>query len=113
MVGRATANALRAIRDTYGDTPLTPIDICGASESGTSERLAHFILDDLGKRDALNQKLLYLTGDKNRDALPNILRSGGVQVSVLQVYETQPCSDLDVNLQTIVHTANAGEFFLI
>jgi len=94
-----------------GDTQFTPNDICGAYESGTSERLAHFILDDLGKRSALNPKLLYLTGDKNRDTLPNILGNGGVQVNFLQVYETQPCSNLEASLQAIVHTANPGEFF--
>jgi uroporphyrinogen-III synthase len=97
------------MRDLYGDTDLTPIDIRGGSESGTSERLAHFILQDLGRREALNPKLLYLTGDKNRDILPNILEGGGVEVDCRQVYETQPCTDLAVKLQDVVDASDAGE----
>ena len=109
MVGKATARALGAIRDLCGDTELTPTDIRGASESGTGERLAHFILDELGKREMLNPKLLYLTGDKNRDTLPNILRNGGVEMDFLPVYETQPCSNFAANLQTVVSTSDTGE----
>ncbi|KAF8206552.1 tetrapyrrole biosynthesis, uroporphyrinogen III synthase, partial [Mycena galopus ATCC 62051] len=50
---------------------------------------------------------LYLTGDKNRDALPQILRGGDVELTPLQVYRTQGSStfpdDLKLALESLSH----------
>ena len=71
-----------------------PCDIRGAAESGTSEKLAHFIVSDLSATtpDAWKKKLLYLTGDKNRDTFPSILHTAGLKLDSLQVYATQGSS---------------------
>ncbi|KAG2133808.1 tetrapyrrole biosynthesis, uroporphyrinogen III synthase [Suillus bovinus] len=88
-VGEATSVALRDLSDKI---PLyAPRDIRGGSETGTAERLARFILKDLPS-DGTSRKLLYLTGDKNRDTLPKILESAGVALDPLQVYATQGSS---------------------
>jgi uroporphyrinogen-III synthase len=101
-VGEATSVALR---DFCEKTPIySPRDIRGGSETGTAERLAKFILKDLPS-DATSRKLLYLTGDKNRDTLPRILESGGVQLDTLHVYATQGSSafshDLSLALEHV------------
>lgn len=101
-VGEATSLALR---DLSEKTPLyTPRDIRGGSETGTAERLAGFILKDLPS-DGTSRKLLYLTGDKNRDTLPRILESASVALDTLQVYATQGSSmfphDLSLALERI------------
>ena len=70
-VGNATAKSLRSMRDLFGDTVLVPKDIRGGSESGTGDRLARFILDNIPRTGT--KKLLYLTGDKNKDTIPCIL----------------------------------------
>jgi len=112
VVGETTAASLAKIKSDY-DTPLTPVDIRGAAGSGTGERLAHFILNDLhpalppdkGPRSSL--KLLYLTGDKSRDTLPTILEGSGVSLQHLQVYATRGAQtfgeDLDELLRSHPH----------
>jgi uroporphyrinogen-III synthase len=65
------------------------IRIEGATESGNAEKLAdHIMSADGGKR-----RLLYLTGDKNRDTLPNKINesSSNIELVPLQVYAT--CED--------------------
>ncbi|KAG1746555.1 uncharacterized protein EDB91DRAFT_1049258, partial [Suillus paluster] len=74
-VGKATSDALRDL--CKKTPPHSPRDIRGGSETGTAEHLAGFILKDLPSGET-GRKLLYLTGDKNRDPLPRILESGGV-----------------------------------
>jgi len=101
-VGEATSVALRDLSEKI---PLyTPRDIRGGSETGTAERLAGFILKDLPS-DGTSKKLLYLTGDKNRDTLPMILESAGVTLDSLQVYATQGSSmfphDLSLALEHV------------
>ncbi|KAG2078565.1 tetrapyrrole biosynthesis, uroporphyrinogen III synthase [Suillus decipiens] len=101
-VGEATSAALRNLCEKI---PLyTPRDIRGGSEMGTAERLAGFILKDLSS-DGESRKLLYLTGDKNRDTLPKILESAGVALDPLQVYTTQGSSmfphDLSLALERV------------
>jgi uroporphyrinogen-III synthase len=102
VVGEATSAALRDICEKI---PLyTSRDIRGGSETGTAERLAGFILKDLPS-DGTSRKLLYLTGDKNRDTLPKILVSAGVALDPLQVYATQGSStfphDLSLALERV------------
>ncbi len=72
-------------------------DIRGES-SGTAEQLANFILAEQPRPT----KLLYLTGDKNRDTLPNILGGAGVILHSLKVYETQGSSTFLQQLKGIV-----------
>jgi len=86
VVGPATASAL-------GQLPNPPQDMRGA-ESGTAERLARYIVQDATSEE----RLLYLTGDKNRDKLPRIVREGLGEEGVLRelrVYATQGVRDFD------------------
>ncbi len=76
---------------------MTNVDIRGES-SGTAEQLANFILAEQPRPT----KLLYLTGDKNRDTLPNILGGAGVILHSLKVYETQGSSTFLQQLKGIV-----------
>ncbi|KAK0204209.1 tetrapyrrole biosynthesis, uroporphyrinogen III synthase [Desarmillaria ectypa] len=89
VVGKATASTLRSI--------IPNADIRGES-SGTAEQLANFILAVQPRPT----KLLYLTGDKNRDTLPNILGAAGVSLHSLKVYETQGSSTFSQHLKKIV-----------
>ncbi|OSD03820.1 tetrapyrrole biosynthesis uroporphyrinogen III synthase [Trametes coccinea BRFM310] len=99
-VGAATATALSSIGSAYPSSPHAPHDIRGGAESGTAEKLAHFILADLARSPTRHGKtLLYLTGDKNRDTLPRILSEGGLELESLQVYATQGSSTFDADLQ--------------
>ncbi|KAI4526271.1 tetrapyrrole biosynthesis, uroporphyrinogen III synthase [Schizophyllum commune Loenen D] len=95
-VGRATAVALRAI----ADSPAAPRDIRG-EESGTGEQLARFIVDDVRNGNAERDhpaRLLYLTGDKNRDTVPSILTEAGISLEPLQVYGTCGAPDFEQRL---------------
>jgi uroporphyrinogen-III synthase len=116
VVGNATATPLRSLRDIYDDSCLVPKDIRG--ESGTGERLAHFILEDVPRSESsLKTKLLYLTGDKNRDTIPNILQDGGLDVECLKVYETHCSPNLPRDLGKVVKSSSKGApnfpFFLV
>ncbi|GBE87008.1 tetrapyrrole biosynthesis uroporphyrinogen III synthase [Sparassis crispa] len=112
VVGEATAKALEEIREAVGGSPFTPKDIRGRAESGTSERLAHFILDDLSSRTD-SGKLLYLTGDKNRDTSPKILKEGGFDLEPLQVYETQGSSNFPADLQKALNSVPTGRWWIV
>ena len=107
VVGEATATALREIRGAVGGSVLAPEDIRGGAESGTSEKLAHFILQDLSPNDE-PRKLLYLTGDKNRDVLSSILRDGGIELQAQQVYATQGSSTFPSDLQHAIESTPPG-----
>jgi uroporphyrinogen-III synthase len=109
-VGQATAAALKDITTVAGTSLLAPRDIRGGSETGTSEKLAHFILHDLAPL-APNSKLLYLTGDKNRDVLPSMLQNGGMQLRSLQVYKTQGATSFPNDLQNAVHSVPGRKIF--
>ncbi|PSR78948.1 hypothetical protein PHLCEN_2v7252 [Hermanssonia centrifuga] len=107
VVGAATATALADIRKVAGSSRLAPQNIRGGSESGTSEKLAHFILQDFPSTNG-PQRLLYLTGDKNRDTLPSFLNGGGIDLQSLKVYETQGSSTFASDLQTILSSVRSG-----
>jgi hypothetical protein len=110
VVGEATAKALAAIGAICGPGPCTPSDIRGGSQTGTSERLAHFILNNLPEREGI--KLLYLTGDKNRNTLPKILTERCVTLESLQVYETRSSSTFAKDLESVVKSTPAGNLGL-
>jgi len=105
VVGDATAKALADVSELYGPGPSTPRDIRGGSQTGTSERLGHFILDDLPAKEGT--KLLYLTGDKNRDTLPNILADAHVILESIQVYGTKGSSTFAKDLENVVKSIPA------
>ena len=94
------------MRDFFGDTVLVPKDIRGGSESGTGDRLARFILDDLPKTGT--KKLLYLTGDKNKDTIPRILIDGGLELDSLKVYETHGSPNFLKDLGTVVKSPSGA-----
>ncbi|KII83671.1 hypothetical protein PLICRDRAFT_119223 [Plicaturopsis crispa FD-325 SS-3] len=100
VVGPSTASAVADIGAVYG-SPLAPRIIRGGQETGTSERLAHYILNDISGSDS-QARMLYLTGDKNRDTLPTILRDGGVELDALQVYGTQGASAFPTDLKNAI-----------
>lgn len=105
-VGEATAAALAVIAQDC-DSPLSPKDIRGGSESGTGEQLAHFILRDLS--DMSSRKLLHLAGDKTLDTLPHILlEAGSIELDRLQVYRTEPSPRLDAVLAHIIREGQSG-----
>jgi uroporphyrinogen-III synthase len=85
VVGANTGNVLR----TMPVSPFTPSsqNIIGEG-SGTGETLAKVIINDQrGQTSKL--PLLYLTGDKNRDALPTLVQAAGLDIEPLQVYATR------------------------
>ena len=102
VVGPATATALQA------QLPNPPQDVRGM-ESGTAEQLAHFIVHDATREE----RLLYLTGDKNRDTLSRVVREGlgeGV-LRQLRVYATRGVRDFESNLTRALQ-GEKGTFFL-
>lgn len=100
VVGQGTAATLAEIQTLHKCT----LDIRGSS-SGTSERLARFIVNDLQPASTpapVTGKLLYLIGDKNRDDLPNILHENNIKLLSLQVYKTQGSPALEQNLSEAI-----------
>ncbi|KAF8487112.1 tetrapyrrole biosynthesis, uroporphyrinogen III synthase [Russula ochroleuca] len=88
-VGPTTAAALLAQLSN------PPQDVRG-TDSGTAEQLARFIVHDATREE----KLLYLTGDKNRETLSRIVREGlgeGV-LKELRVYATHGVPDFESSL---------------
>ena len=104
-MGEATAAALAAIPAS----PHAPRDVRGGAAAGTSERLARFIVDERarGGGGTCGGRLLYLTGDKNRDTLPNILKDAGLTLENMQVYATQGSSRFEEDLQGVLDGVRA------
>lgn len=87
----------------------------GGAEVDTSEQLAHYILSHMPPQQGKNKnkpKLFYLTGDKNRDTLPNILHDGGVALEPLQVYETRGSSTFAAALRSVVVDNRKGTLLI-
>lgn len=53
---------------------------------------------------------MYLTGDKNRETLPEVLREGGLDLRSLKVYETQGSSGFEKELGDVVGGVDIGVF---
>jgi uroporphyrinogen-III synthase len=64
------------------------------------------ILSDL--HGASGTKLLYLTGDKNRDTITRMLSEKNVELELLQVYRTQGSSSFESRLSSVLETASKG-----
>ncbi|THU95980.1 tetrapyrrole biosynthesis, uroporphyrinogen III synthase [Dendrothele bispora CBS 962.96] len=89
VIGTSTRNALLQIYFSHSSSPYSPDPslILGADEAGNAEELARFII----RQQPRPRKLLYLTGDKNREVLPGMLGSEGIGLRKLQVYGTKGC----------------------
>lgn len=101
VVGPATAAALRA------RLPNPPQDIRGM-ESGSTEQLAQYIVENATGF----KRLLYLTGDKNREKLPRIVmeRLGDGVLTKLRVYSTRGVRDFEGSLKRALQ-GEPGTFF--
>ena len=110
-IGEATASAAAELRAAL-PSRLVPGDTRGQAQSGTAEQLAHFISSNISPRTdgSAVRKLLYLTGDKNRDTLPNILASAGVVLDVLQVYATHSSPSFPHDLKDAIENVQAGKW---
>ncbi|KAJ7637681.1 tetrapyrrole biosynthesis, uroporphyrinogen III synthase [Mycena polygramma] len=114
VVGKSTASSLKAIRDAHPYSRLVPNDIRGES-SGTSEQLANFIVADLDSLppESRQKPFLYLTGDKNRDTLPDILHNGNIELDPLQVYQTQGSSSFPDDLKLTLESHQDSKIWWI
>ncbi|CAG8633559.1 9763_t:CDS:2 [Paraglomus occultum] len=93
VVGKATARAVSELN-------FTPV---GAEHSGNADLLADYIVSYYAqnKLDLENQstKLLFLVGDKRRDAIPKRMLREGIGVDELLVYETRPNEQFEALLK--------------
>ena len=110
-IGEATALAAAELRAALVPPRLLPGVTRGHAQSGTAEQLAHFILSDLSipTDGSTVRRLLYLTGDKNRDTLPNILTSAGIVLDVLQVYATHGSPSFPRDLKNAIENVQTGK----
>lgn len=102
VVGPATAAGLLA------RLPNPPQDIRGI-ESGTAEQLARYIVQNATREE----RLLYLTGDKNKDTLSRIVTDGlgeGV-LRELRVYMTRGVGDFESSLKRALQ-GEPGTFYV-
>ncbi|KAI0742477.1 tetrapyrrole biosynthesis, uroporphyrinogen III synthase [Daedaleopsis nitida] len=113
-VGPSTASALITIEHSFPSSLYVPYDVRGGDEAGTSEKLAHFIVSDLAGTPVEGEgeghgrkKLLYLTGDKNRDTLPAILTQASLELDSLQVYATQGSTRFEEDLANALNGVQA------
>jgi uroporphyrinogen-III synthase len=106
VVGSKTASFLD--RSLIGSLRPSGIQIKGAVESGNAEKLAEFILKTVG---STSQRLLYLTGDKNRDSLANKLKEskGKIDLVSLQVYSTCERPSLHENIEQYGEELRSGQ----
>lgn len=84
---------------------LAPADVRGGADAGTAERLAAFIL-----AEGHGRRMLYLTGDKNRETLPGMLTAGGIVLQTLEVYRTTGSSTFRADLGAALERAPVGEY---
>lgn len=108
VVGESTGRTLKQITISH-PVKFSESLILGASQTGSSESLAQFVLDDLPLRRA-SGKLLYLTGDKNKDTFRRIMAGNGVGIQELMVYETKAVSNLEERVASIAEEIANGEW---
>ncbi|KAF7759628.1 hypothetical protein Agabi119p4_11323 [Agaricus bisporus var. burnettii] len=115
VVGKGTASALGEFQAMCGGNSL---DLRGEI-AGTGEQLAHFILGDLKTgHPRERRRMLYLTGDKNRDTIPNILSSEeekrlGIELDPIQVYETRGSSTFGSELGSLLQQTKSDDWWII
>lgn len=101
VIGPATANALKQL--------LPRANIKG-HKTGNAISLANCIINHLNSSTPStlegNQQgskgILHLTGDKNLSTLPDLLRSSGIPIELLQVYSTTLDPDFESQLDALV-----------
>lgn len=103
VVGPATAAALLA------RLPNPPQDIRG-TESGTAEQLARYIAQNATREE----RLLYLTGDKNKETLSRIVAEGLGEGALreLRVYATHGVRDFEGILRRVLRGESGTLWFL-
>ena len=106
VVGQASASALISVFSAYVHWGLTSVDVRGQL-SGNAASLASFILEGPDKPS----RLLYLTGDKNRDTLTHILQEGGISLEPLQTYKTEGSPSFAEDLSTVIQTSSKGVYY--
>jgi len=109
VVGRTTGNVLRKVPAS----PFTPSpqNIIGEG-SGTGEALAELIIEDQGRRTP-KLPLLYLTGDKNRDTLPKLVKAAGLDLEPLRVYGTRGSQNFSTGVKELLqHHLPLGEYMI-
>ncbi|KAI6137664.1 tetrapyrrole biosynthesis, uroporphyrinogen III synthase [Pisolithus tinctorius] len=105
ILGDVTAGAARELRKRLPHG-LGPMDVRGGSGVGSAEQLAKVILEDGDVSGS--KKMLYLTGDKNRDTMSKMLTQGGVEMEELQVYETCGSSTFAHDLEDALRKAESA-----
>ncbi|KZV87204.1 tetrapyrrole biosynthesis, uroporphyrinogen III synthase [Exidia glandulosa HHB12029] len=101
-VGETTSRTLRALSDHLPQHLCPDVDlILGASEAGTSEALAHYIVKEHHRYEN-GGAVLELVGDKNKDNLRTILAEAGISSERLQVYGTGPSPSFANDLERAV-----------
>ncbi|KAG9310878.1 tetrapyrrole biosynthesis, uroporphyrinogen III synthase [Chiua virens] len=108
VVGHATARAASEMHTAFPTmVHLAPAEglIRGGAGAGTAERLAAFILAEGVGGNGL--RMLYLTGDKNREAMPEMLSAGGVVLDTLEAYRTTGSSAFRADLGTALEKVPA------
>ena len=98
-MGEGTAAAIRDIQTRFQSHGFSSVRTLGEA-SGTGEQLGHFIAEHYDYKS--EGKLLYLTGDKNRDTVASILSKTGVPFRSLLVYETRKRLDFEEQLRQAV-----------
>ena len=106
VVGTTTGNVLRKM-PTSSFTP-SPQNVIGDG-TGTGEALAELIIDDQGRQTS-GLLLLYLTGDKNRDTLPTLVKAAGLDLEPIQVYGTRGSQNFSAGIKELLqHHLPLGE----
>lgn len=103
-MGDATARPLRKMATSH-PTKFSESLILGAKQGGKAESLAQFVLDDLSSRQQ-GSKLLYLTGDKNRDTFLRIMTEHNIHVQSMMVYETTAALNLSARVAEVAQDIN-------
>ncbi|GAA5875780.1 hypothetical protein JCM3774_006455 [Rhodotorula dairenensis] len=114
VVGHPTCTALQR-----APCPPRQEQVLGAEQCGTGERLAEYIVQYFSSTVAYDRtetppsplrrpRLLYLTGDKNRDTIPRRLAKGGIDLDPLQVYSTRPSPSFPSDLDAVLAEVDAS-----
>ncbi|KAG8893487.1 hypothetical protein FRC01_013560 [Tulasnella sp. 417] len=105
VVGQKTADTLMASVSARPEFYPSPDCVLGAAEAGSGEKLASFIIDHLSNDPHRSSApLLYLTGDKNRDAIQTTLSDANIAVHPHQVYRTAARVNLATEIRDAVST---------
>ncbi|KAL8291311.1 hypothetical protein RQP46_002289 [Phenoliferia psychrophenolica] len=102
VVGPATFTAIAKLPG--------PIPQLVGATTGTGLVLANDILDHFSTSSSPPPTLpiLYLTGDKNRETIPEVLEKAGFKLERQQVYETAVADDFEHRLDVLLHLISSS-----